>query len=53
MKKKDAAAVMLGKRGAKKRNEALTPERRSEIARKAGIASGKARRKKAPQKPPG
>jgi len=51
MKKKNAAAVMLGRRGGKKRKENLTPERLSEIARKAGIASGKARRKKAPPKP--
>jgi general stress protein YciG len=45
MEKKNPAAVALGKRGGKKRSEKLTPERRSEIARKAGLASGKARRK--------
>jgi general stress protein YciG len=44
-KKKNKAAVELGKRGAKKRNENLTPEQRQEIARKAGLASGKARAK--------
>jgi hypothetical protein len=49
MKKKNSAAVQLGKRGAKKRNENLTPERRSEIARKAGLASGKARANKEDQ----
>ena len=36
MKKKNAAAVELGKRGGKKRSKTLTPEQRSEIARKAG-----------------
>ena len=34
----------LGKLGAKARFEKLTPERRSEIARQAGIASGLMRR---------
>jgi hypothetical protein len=46
MKKKNAAAVELGRRGGKKRKENLTPEQRSEIARKAGLASSKARGKK-------
>ncbi|HVW77975.1 MAG TPA: hypothetical protein VHB45_10210 [Alloacidobacterium sp.] len=46
MKKKNAAAVALGKKGAKKRNENLTPAERRDIARQAGIASGKARAKK-------
>ncbi len=32
---KDAAAVSLGKRGGKARAEALTPEQRSDIAKKA------------------
>jgi hypothetical protein len=50
MKKKNAAAVELGKRGAKKRNKNLTPARRSEIARQAGLASGKARAKKSSKK---
>jgi general stress protein YciG len=39
-----------GKRGAQGRMEKLTPERRSEIARKAGLASGKARKKAAAKK---
>jgi general stress protein YciG len=50
MKKKNAAAVELGRRGGKKRKENLTPERRREIARKAGLASGKARAKAGPKK---
>ena len=39
-----------GKRAAKGRMEKLTPEQRQEIARKAGLASGKARSKKAAAK---
>jgi hypothetical protein len=33
-----------GKIGGKRRLETMTPEQRKEIARKAGLASGKARR---------
>ena len=44
MAKKNPAAVALGKRGAKARNKALTPEERSEIARKAGKAGGRGRK---------
>jgi hypothetical protein len=44
-KKKNAAAVALGKLGAKKRNKNLTPEERSEIARLAGTAGGRGRKK--------
>lgn len=39
-----------GKRAAKGRMEKLTPEQRQEIARKAGLASGVARKKKAAAK---
>ena len=35
-----------GKKGAKARMEKLTPEQRSEIARKAGLAGGRGRKKK-------
>ena len=45
MARKNPAAVALGKRGARKRNENLTPEQRSEIARKAGKAGGRGRKK--------
>lgn len=45
-KRKNAAAVALGKRGAKARMRKLTPEERSEIARKAGLAGGRGRGKK-------
>ena len=44
-KKKNAAAVALGRRGAKARQKKLTPEQRSEIARKAGLAGGRGRKK--------
>jgi len=44
-KRKNAAAVALGKRGAKARMTKLTPEQRSEIARKAGLAGGRGRKK--------
>jgi hypothetical protein len=40
-----------GKIGGKRRMETLTPEKRSEIARKAGTASAKARKKKAKANP--
>ena len=45
-KRKNPAAVALGKRGAKARLKKLTPEQRSEIARKAGLAGGRGRGKK-------
>jgi hypothetical protein len=44
-KKKNPAAVALGKRGQKARHKKLTPEQRSEIARKAGLAGGRGRKK--------
>jgi hypothetical protein len=37
----------MGSRGGKRRLETLTPEQRTEIAKKAGEKSGKARAKKA------
>lgn len=48
-KKKNRAAVALGRRGAKKRNERLTAEQRSEIARKA-VEARWAKAKKAAKK---
>lgn len=45
-KEKNLAAQMLGREGGKKRAKALSSERKKEIARAAGIASGKARAKK-------
>lgn len=45
-KKKLSAAVQLGKRGAAARNKKLTPEERSEIARRGGLAGGRGRGKK-------
>lgn len=47
-KKKNLAAQLLGRMGGKKRAERLSKERREEIARKAGVASGKARARKRP-----
>lgn len=44
-KRKNPAAVALGKRGAKIRMKKLTPEQRSAIARKAGLAGGRGRKK--------
>ena len=44
-KAKNPAAVALGKRGGKARMTKLTPEERSEIARKAGKAGGRGRKK--------
>ena len=44
--KKALTASEMGKKGGKNRAKKLTKEQRSEIARKAGIASGKARKKK-------
>jgi hypothetical protein len=48
-KKKLSAAVELGSRGGKARAKALTPERRSEIAKKAAAAR-EAKRKAKKQK---
>jgi hypothetical protein len=49
--KKNPAAVALGSLGGKQRAKNLTKEQQIEIARKAGIAGGKARAaKKAAQK---
>jgi len=42
-KRKNAAAVALGRKGGKARMTKLTPEQRSEIARKAGQASAEVR----------
>jgi len=42
-KKKDPAAVALGRRGGKARLKTMTSEQRKEIARKAGQASAIAR----------
>jgi hypothetical protein len=44
-KRKNPAAVALGKRSAAGRMKKLTPEQRSEIARKAGLAGGRGRKK--------
>lgn len=44
-KRKNPAAVKLGRRGAKVRMKKLTPEERSAIARKAGLAGGRGRGK--------
>jgi hypothetical protein len=44
-RRKNAAAVELGKRGAKARLKKLTPEQRSAIARKAGLAGGRGMKK--------
>lgn len=44
-KRKNSAAVALGKRGAKARMTKLTAAQRSEIARKAGLAGGRGRKK--------
>jgi hypothetical protein len=44
-KKKNAAAVSLGSLGGKARKKNLTPEERSEIARTAGKAGGRGRKK--------
>jgi general stress protein YciG len=45
MAKKNPAAVALGRKGGKARLKKLTPEQRSEIARKAGKAGGRGRKK--------
>ena len=44
-KRKNPAAVALGRKGGKARMTKLTPEERSEIARKAGKAGGRGRKK--------
>lgn len=45
-KRKNAAAVSLGRRGGKARAKKMTAEERSESARKAGLAGGRGRPKK-------
>jgi len=42
---KNPHAAALGRKGGKARLKTMTPEERREIARKAGLASGRARRK--------
>lgn len=49
-RQKNIAAMMLGKKGGKARKKALSKEQRQEIARKAGLASGKKRAEKAKNK---
>ena len=44
-KKKNPAAVALGKKGGKARKRSLTPEQLSEIGRKGGKAGGRGRKK--------
>lgn len=44
-KRKNPAAVALGKRGAKARLTKLTPEKRTEVAKKAAAARWKAKPK--------
>jgi general stress protein YciG len=44
-KKRNPAAVALGKRGGKARSKNLTPEELSEIGRKGGKAGGRGRKK--------
>jgi hypothetical protein len=44
-KKKNAAAVELGRKGGKARLKKMTAEERSESARKAGLAGGRGRKK--------
>ena len=44
-KRKDPNAVALGRKGGKARLTKLTPEERSEIARQAGLAGGRGRKK--------
>jgi hypothetical protein len=46
-KRKNPAAVALGRKGGKARLKTMTPEERSEIARKAGKAGGRGRKKSA------
>jgi hypothetical protein len=42
---KDPAAVSLGRKGGKARLTKLTAQERSDIARKAGLAGGRGRKK--------
>jgi hypothetical protein len=44
-KQKNPSAVALGRKGGKARLKKLTPEERSEIARKAGLAGGRGRKR--------
>ena len=44
-KRKNPAAVSLGRKGGKARMKSLTPAQRIEIARKAGKAGGRGRKK--------
>jgi hypothetical protein len=46
-KRKDPAAVALGRKGGKARLTTMTPEERSEHARRAGKAGGRGRKKEA------
>jgi hypothetical protein len=45
-RRKDPAAVKLGKKGGEARRDKLTPERRQEIARQAGKKGGRPRKQK-------
>lgn len=45
-RRKNPAAVALGRKGGKARKKALTAAQRSAIARKAGLAGGRGRKKK-------
>ena len=47
LKKKNPAAVALGALGGRARKRKLTAEQRSAIARKAGLAGGRGRKKQA------
>jgi hypothetical protein len=49
MAKKNPHAVALGKLGAEKRSQVLTPEEKKEIAKKGGTVGGPARAKKLTQ----
>jgi general stress protein YciG len=44
-KRKDPAAVSLGRKGGKARLTKMTPKERSEIARMGGLAGGRGRKK--------
>ena len=49
-KRKDPAAVALGRKGGKARLKTMTPEERSELARQAAAKRwAKAKKKKAPE----
>jgi hypothetical protein len=47
-KRKDPAAVSLGRRGGKARAKVLSAQQIREISRKAGLAGGRGRGKKKP-----